>query len=211
MRCCASSLPSAIVTAAPTQMSATSVAAETAAKTAIQTIGSSGSRTTTRPSTTNSATHVPSVNCARLKNALKVGISRSNASATDEPTSPASTSSWAGQEQQARHERQLAERQRVRAAAEVEVHHPALRGGEAGRHEPPRHVQLARPHADRLHEAEVGERRGRGHHAREEPDLRLEAELLSEDSHRPTSRSRSSSGSSPSGSSPGSDRSRRCR
>ncbi len=77
-------------------MSATSVAAETAAKTAIQTTGSSGSRMPTSPSTTNSATHVPSVNWARLKNALKVGISRSNASATDDPTSPARTSSWAG-------------------------------------------------------------------------------------------------------------------
>ena len=96
MRCCASSLPSAIVTAAPTQMSATSVAAETAAKTESQTIGSSGLRTSTKPSTTNSATHVPSVNCARLKKALKVGISRSNASATDAPTSPARTSSCAG-------------------------------------------------------------------------------------------------------------------
>jgi hypothetical protein len=92
----ASSLPSAIVTAAPTQMSATSVAAETAAKMATQTIGSSGSRTITKPSTTNSATQVPSVNWARLKNALKVGISRSNARAADEPTSPAITSSCAG-------------------------------------------------------------------------------------------------------------------
>jgi hypothetical protein len=77
-------------------MSATSVAAETAAKMATQISGSSGSRTVTRPSTTNSATQVPSVNCARLKNALNVGISRSKASASDDPTSPAITSSCAG-------------------------------------------------------------------------------------------------------------------
>ena len=95
-RCCGSSRPSAIVTAAPTQMSATSVAADTAANTASQTIGSSGSRMAVRPSTMNSATHVPSVNCARLKKALKSGISRSKASASDEPTRPASTSSCAG-------------------------------------------------------------------------------------------------------------------
>jgi hypothetical protein len=95
-RCCGSSRPSAIVTAAPTQISATRVAADTAANTASQTIGSSGSRIVVSPSTTNSATHVPSVNCARLKNALKIGISRSNASAIDEPTRPASTSSCAG-------------------------------------------------------------------------------------------------------------------
>ena len=77
-------------------MSATSVAADTAANTASQTTGSSGSRTPTSPITTNSATQVPSVNWARLKKALKVGISRSNASATDDPTRPASTSSSAG-------------------------------------------------------------------------------------------------------------------
>src|SRR5215207_11326132 len=96
MRCCGSSLPSAIVTAAPTQMSATSVAAETAAKTASHTIGSSGLRVTARPSRTKRATQVPSVNCARLKNALKAGISRSKARAIEEPTSPARTSSCAG-------------------------------------------------------------------------------------------------------------------
>jgi hypothetical protein len=96
IRCWGSSRPSAIVTAAPTQMSATSVAAETAAKIETQTSGSSGSRTPTSPSTTNSATQVPSVNWARLKKALKVGISRSKARASDDPTSPAITSSCAG-------------------------------------------------------------------------------------------------------------------
>jgi hypothetical protein len=85
-----------MVTAAPTQMSATSVAAETAANTDSHTTGSSGSRTFTKPSTTNSATHVPSVNCARLKKALNGGISRSKASAAEAPTSPARTSSCAG-------------------------------------------------------------------------------------------------------------------
>ena len=54
------------------------------------------------------------------------------------------------QEQQAGHERKLAERQRVGAPAEVQVHDPALRGREAGGHQPPRHVQLARPCAERL-------------------------------------------------------------
>ena len=94
IRWCASSLPSAIVTAAPTQMSATSVAAETAAKIGDpDESGRAGRARVTSPSTTNSATQVPSVNWARLKNALKVGISRSKASASDDPTSPASTSS----------------------------------------------------------------------------------------------------------------------
>ena len=45
-----------------------------------------------------------------------------------------------GKEQQASHERQLAERQRVGAAPEVQVHDPALGGRESGRHRPPGHI-----------------------------------------------------------------------
>ena len=58
--------------------------------------GRAGRAHATKPSSTNSATQVPSVNWARLKNALKTGISRSKASASADPTRPASTSSWAG-------------------------------------------------------------------------------------------------------------------
>ena len=63
------------------------------------------------------------------------------------------------EEQQASHERQLAERQRVGAAPEVQVHDPALGGRESGRHGPPRHIQRRRAGAERRHEGDVS------HHA----------------------------------------------
>ena len=88
------------------------------------------------------------------------------------------------QEQQAGHQRKLAERQRVGAPAEVQVHDPALRGSEAAGHQPPRHIQLARPCADRPDERHVGDHGGQPHDRREEPDLGLEPELSSEQSHR---------------------------
>jgi len=59
------------------------------------------------------------------------------------------------------------------AAPEVQVHDPTLRSGEARRYGPPRHVELARPSAERLNESQVRGDRGNRHEARQTPDLGL--------------------------------------
>ena len=67
-----------------------------------------------------------------------------------------------GREQQAEDERQVAERERVGAAAEVQVHHAALGGEEAQREAPPRQV-----HA-RVELGEVLDRPGEQRHGRDD-------------------------------------------
>jgi hypothetical protein len=93
------------------------------------------------------------------------------------------------QEEQAHHQGQLAQGEGVRAAAEVEVHHPALRGREAGGDRPPRHVHRRRCHLHVLDDREVHRRGQRGHDAAEDPDLRLQPERPAQDAHCPTPRS----------------------
>ena len=89
------------------------------------------------------ARHVVSVNWAMLKTTLIAGSRRSNSSTTIGPIRPATTRSIGVGEQQAEDERQVAERERVGAAAEVQVDDAALGGEEAERQPPPRDV-----HAD---------------------------------------------------------------
>jgi hypothetical protein len=67
-----------------------------------------------------------------------------------------------GREQQAEHERQVAERERVGAAAEVQVHDAALGGEEAQREAPPRQV-----HA-RVELGEMLDRPGEQRHGRDD-------------------------------------------
>ena len=86
------------------------------------------------------ARQVVSVNWAMLKTSLIAGSLRSNSSTTIGPDQPGEHEVHRRREQQAEDERQVAERERVGAAAEVQVHHAALRGEEAEGQAPPRDV-----------------------------------------------------------------------
>ena len=88
-----------------------------------------------------------------------------------------------GKEHQATHERHLAERQRVGAAPEVQVHDPALGSRKSGRHGPPGHIKRGRPAAERRHEGDVSHHGEHRHDAAEDPDLGFQTQLSSEGDH----------------------------
>ena len=86
-------------------------------------------------------------------------------------------------EQQAGHQRQLAQRQRVGAPPEVQVHHPALGGRERERHQPPGHVQRRGTGAERGDQGDVGAGRGDRHGPAQYPDLGFQPELSTHGDH----------------------------
>ena len=75
-------------------------------------------------------------------------------------------------EQEADDQRDLRERQRVRAAAHVRMDDEDLGGGEAGGERPPRDVPALGVRLQRRHELQVQPHRGRGGHDDERPDRR---------------------------------------
>ena len=89
---------------------------------------------------TITARQVVSVNCAMLKTTLIAGRRRSMQQHDDRPDQPGDDEVDRRGEQQAEDEREVAERERVGAAAEVQVDHAALGGEEAERQAPPRDV-----------------------------------------------------------------------
>ena len=127
------------------------------------------------------------MNCARLKNALKIGISRSKASASEDPTRPASTSSCAGRNSRpatsgsSPSDSEWVLRRKCRCTTQRSAAaNPAATS-------PPRHVQRRRAGAERRHQGEVRDhRRQRRHDAAEDPDLGFETRAVAEADHPPT-------------------------